>query len=308
MKLFLHGGEKMDFTGMAALSQKINSMTLSLQKSETKIKFKKKTEDANKTERQRLIESLQKQVDEQKKNNTLSAIDTKLRSGKVLSASELSYLKQNHPELYEKAMEVKRERQQYENELKACKTKDDVQRVRASKLMNMAAEVSAIANNPHIPDGKKYELMVQINKRAEGIAEAHNEFVRSGEYNALPTDAEVLEEIKEGKLPEDYLEPEEAVEEPIEAEETEKTETSEISAEKPEVKETKSTAFEKAEFEFELPIADRSGKPKTVKIRPKSNSEKDLKQWRAAYSIYLKASRPSFNQQDFSGIFFNKKA
>ncbi len=292
----------MDFTGMTALSQKISSMTLSLQKSETKIKFKKKTDDANKTERQRLIESLQKQVNEQKKNNTLSAIDTKLRSGKALSASEMSYLKQNHPELYEKAIEAKREREQYEKELKACKTKDDVQRVRATKLVSMAAEVSAVANNPNIPDDKKYEIMVQINKRAQGIAEAHNEFVRSGEYNELPTDAEVLEEIKEGKQSESYLEPEEAVEE------IEKTETSDISTEKPEVKETKADAFETTELEFELPIAQRSGKSKTVKIKPKSNSEKDIKQWRAAFSIYLKASRPSFNQYDYSGIFFNKKA
>ncbi|NLC78634.1 MAG: hypothetical protein GX683_02760, partial [Ruminococcaceae bacterium] len=128
----------MDFSNMAELSQKINSMTLSLQKSETKIKFKKKAESENKTERQRLIDSLQKQIEDQKKNNSLSAIDTKLRSGKVLTADELSYLKKNNPELYQKAVEAKREREQYKNELKSCKTKDDVQRLRAAKLLNFA--------------------------------------------------------------------------------------------------------------------------------------------------------------------------
>jgi hypothetical protein len=295
----------MDFSNMAALSQKINSMTLSLQKSETKIKFKKKAESENKTERQRLIDSLQKQIEDQKKNNSLSAIDTKLRSGKVLTADELSYLKKNNPELYQKAVEAKREREQYKNELKSCKTKDDVQRLRAAKLLNFAAEVSAIANNPNIPDGKKYELMMQINQRVEGINEAHSEFIRSGEYSYLPTDAEVLAEAHENNHAEEV----EILDKPVETDEPEEIPTDiQSPVSDAEAAEVKTAGGVKSEYEIDLPEGGaRKARPKPSAVRAEKR-DREVKQWQAVLRTYIKSQRPAFKTTDFSGIIFNKKA
>ena len=74
-----------------------------------------------------------------------------------------------------------------------------------SKLSSSMAAVSAIANNPNIPEEKKLEMLEQERMRVNAINNETNEFVKSTEYAKLPTDAERNERIrvKEGwrKLP-----------------------------------------------------------------------------------------------------------
>ncbi len=81
----------------------------------------------------------------------------KLKSGKSLSGSELEHLRRTDPASYQKAKQLEAERAAYERQLRQCKTKEDVERLRMSKLSSSMAAVSAIANNPNIPEEKSWK-------------------------------------------------------------------------------------------------------------------------------------------------------
>lgn len=120
----------------------------------------------------------------------------KLKSGQSLSGSELEHLRQTDPASYQKAKQLEAERAAYERQLKQCKTKEDVERLRMSKLSSSMAAVSAIANNPNIPEEKKLEMLEQERMRVNAINNETNEFVKSTEYAKLPTDAERNEKMR----------------------------------------------------------------------------------------------------------------
>ena len=127
----------------------------------------------------------------------LSEIMQKVYSGKKLSGEELEYLQAKSPELYQKVRDMEQEQKSYENELKKCKTKEDVQRVKMSHIGKSLATVKSVENNPNITMEKKLETAQLENARANGIAARTEAFVRSASYNALPTEAEQAEERQE---------------------------------------------------------------------------------------------------------------
>lgn len=117
-------------------------------------------------------------------------IDAKMRSGKRLSAAEMNYLKENDPQTYQKARAIEMEREAYERELKQCKTKEEVQRVKLSHAAASMASVKNIETDPHIPEGAKLGLMMQELARTKALSDAEQEFVKSGDYQALPSEEE----------------------------------------------------------------------------------------------------------------------
>ncbi len=150
----------------------------------------------NMTERQRDIYSLQKiHSTNNNDGDRVLALDIKLKSGQKLTQAEMQELKEKSPELYEDAKKVQRETKAYENSLKNAKTKEDVEKIKVNSMNQFASEIKEIVNSSIIPKGKKVELVMQIGRRFNGVMEAHNKFVNSGEYGQLPTDSDELEEI-----------------------------------------------------------------------------------------------------------------
>lgn len=94
-------------------------------------------------------------------------------------------------------MEIQSEKEAYERELRNCKTKEDVDRLKVSKINGYLTEVKSVSNNPNIPDGAKLGLIEKILKKVMGIQKVHMEFVESGRYKNLPTEEELAEEAKE---------------------------------------------------------------------------------------------------------------
>ncbi len=133
-------------------------------------------------------------------------IELKMMSGKRLSSQEMDYLKEHDPETYKKAKAIEMEREAYERELKSCKTKEDVQRVKAAHAAAALDRVNDIKNNPNIPSGKKLELIKQEHCKASSLDDAMGHFTKSGEYKKLPTEAErqkaekEMEEAKKAEL------------------------------------------------------------------------------------------------------------
>ncbi len=148
-------------------------------------------------------------------------IRTKLANGKKLTAEEMEYLQKNDPQMYQKVKSIEAEQKNYENELKRCKTKEEVQRVRTNHAAASLSAVNNIKNNPNIPEGKKLELIWQEHMKNQALEEVTKEFVESGKYAKLPTEAEKAKaekELEETKKAEKGIEdPEEKIEEETEA-------------------------------------------------------------------------------------------
>lgn len=124
----------------------------------------------------------------------VQSIQLKLYSGKKLSSQEMEYLRKNDPQAYEKAKSIAAERKAYEEKLKNCKTKEEVERAKLSSLSKSFAIVNAVESNPNIPKGKKMEIMLEELAKTKVIQEATRKFVESGAYAELPTEAELREE------------------------------------------------------------------------------------------------------------------
>ncbi len=136
----------------------------------------------------------------------MSGIRAKLNAGKKLSSSELSYLKKNDPETYQHVKAMEAERKAYEQRLRRCKTKEEVQRLKASQMASSLDRVRDVNNNPNIPDGEKLKLTMQEHQKVSSVTDATTKFAESGEYRKLPTEAEKrkaekdLKEAKEAEM------------------------------------------------------------------------------------------------------------
>lgn len=127
----------------------------------------------------------------------LNKIRMKLNAGKRLTSEEMAYLEEHDPETYKKAKSIEMEREAYEQELKRCKTKEEVQRLKMSHAAASLGSVNEIKNNPKIPSGKKLELIVQEHRKFCSIEEETQKFVDSGRYAKLPTEQEQRKAEKE---------------------------------------------------------------------------------------------------------------
>ena len=180
--------------------------TVKLQMLDTKWQQKKNEINSNKpqtemTAEERTIAQFQEQIDKERESNSHAEAYNTLATGGKLPSEEISYLQEHDPEALAKYREAQAEQKAYENELKNCKTKDEVERVKMNRMGNFAAEAKKISNDPYIPLDKKLELMNQLNNEVCLINEAHLEFVKSNQYRDMPTDEELskerIEEISE---------------------------------------------------------------------------------------------------------------
>ncbi|MDO4464533.1 MAG: hypothetical protein Q4C57_08285 [Bacillota bacterium] len=149
------------------------------------------------TQEERMLADFQKQVEKERESNLHADLYNKLKSGGKLTSEEISYLEQNDPEALRKYREDQAEKKAYERELKNCKTKDEVDRVKMNKLGNFAAQAKKITTDPYIPLDKKVELMNQLNDKLCRVNQAHMEFLDSQQYRDMPTEAELLKERTE---------------------------------------------------------------------------------------------------------------
>lgn len=148
----------------------------------------------------------------------LKQIDLKLNSGQKLTAEEMDYLREHDPQTYQRVKSIEAEQKNYENELKRCKTKEEVERVKMAHTATSLSAVNSIMNNPVIPEEKKFELVMQEHRKNQALQTTTQEFVESGEYAKLPTEAERLKAEKEL---EEAREAELGIEEPAEKKEQE---------------------------------------------------------------------------------------
>lgn len=152
------------------------------------------------TQEERIRAGYQEQIDKERESNKHADLYNKLKSGGKLSSEEIAYLEKNDKEALRKYKEDQAEKEAYERELKNCKTKEDVDRVKLNKLGHYVAQAKNIATDPHIPIDKKLELMYQLNDKLCRVDNAHKKFIESQKYQNMPTEKEIVEESNEKTL------------------------------------------------------------------------------------------------------------
>ncbi len=203
--------------------QSINTYTKNM---EMQMKWQRKKETGDFTaDGSTKLDAVGRQAEEIRKANAdgstkmAKQIDLKLNSGKKLTAEEMEYLQTHDPQKYQRVKQIEAEQKNYENELKRCKTKDEVQQLRMAHTAASLSAVNSIKNNPAIPEEKKLELIMQEHRKNQAFTETTAEFVESGKYAKLPTEEERqkaekdLKEAEEAeKMPEKPSEEQDAAE------------------------------------------------------------------------------------------------
>lgn len=211
----------MDFLSVGSINNYIKNLNME-QKWQTKKRNGDYTADGLKT----MTEWLDKQraeaaeKDDEKNNDpTLKDIHNKLALGKRLTKGEMQYLQKNDPVVYQKAKALEDEIAAYENKLKNCRTKEEVQKLRLSQVSASLATVKSTMNNSAIPKDKKLGIVMAEHSKMRAVEEETLKFIKSKEYSELPTEEEKLKAEKDmQEAEENKLADEETVTEEIAAE------------------------------------------------------------------------------------------
>lgn len=137
--------------------------------------------------------------DHLKNNNSdskLTAINNKLSKGAKLTPAEKEYLRKKDAAAYKRVQNIEAEEKEFENKLRQCKTKDEVRRLKLNYASASLAAVNSIKDSPYISDADKRAFMSEQQQKLAAIDRVHTDFVKSGEFSDLPTDAERAEAAK----------------------------------------------------------------------------------------------------------------
>lgn len=132
----------------------------------------------------------------------MQSIYTKIYSGKDLTYEEMQLLAEKDPSTYNKLKADKAEQEAVKEKLKRCKTKEEVERVKADYTSRAMSELGAVANNPNIPKAAKLAVAQRVMGKLIKLNKVMDEFVEEGNYAKLPTAAEKFkaeQDIKEAE-------------------------------------------------------------------------------------------------------------
>lgn len=194
----------MDFTSIQSIGAHTKNLKLQTQwniKKANKNYFEKQNDNKKYAAKNDPLAPYREQLDEMRDSKDVDAetIYAKIGAGKELSPEELDYLAKKDPQSYQKVKEVQSHRKAYERKLKQCRTKEDLQRLKTVYVGQALQAVNSVKNNPAIPDGKKFELIMHEKAKLDAVNDAERKFVESGKYHRLPTDEEREEIIREEK-------------------------------------------------------------------------------------------------------------
>lgn len=143
----------------------------------------------------------------------LRKIHQKLEAGGTLTQREREYLQAKDPAAYQELVKLEKEQAAYERALKRCRTKEDVQRLKLGRVSASLTTVHAVEHNPHIGIADKLKICMREKNRCDRAQESTQEFLRTGAYHRLPTEAEQAkanQELHQAQHPLQPSQPEQA--------------------------------------------------------------------------------------------------
>lgn len=144
----------------------------------------------NWTKEDYLIQEIKEQAEQNRKAEHDTRIDNKIMAGGTLTPDEEKYLEQNNPEALKKYKEIKAEKKLYEEKLKKCRTKEEVERVKLNTMGEYASALKKVVNDPLIPKSEKLAKAREMLAKTNNVQNVHISFVNSSEYEELPAEGE----------------------------------------------------------------------------------------------------------------------
>lgn len=197
-----------------------------------------------------------------KSDERLNDIHNKLYCGKKLTLDEEQYLQKKDPMAYRQLKASEAEQKSYEEELKRCRTKEEVSRVRMAHTSASLSVVNSVKNNPNIPEGQKLALVSGELQKIKALDKITEKFVKSGRYAKLPTDNEKLEAEK---LLKEAEQNEIASSAEIDKDKTDNTEDAKVNTDSPDAEEK--SAAEKILSNDEITRIDAENAPEVRKVK-----------------------------------------
>lgn len=144
-------------------------------------------------------DTFKKKEQEKDSDSVLESIKNKAARGGMLTASELKYLRSRDEMAYQRALTAENERKIYEHELRMCRTKEDVQKFKMHHLAYASDRVSSAMNSSSMSEDDKLDSVMGDYQKMSAINKAERDFIRSGEYSKLPSQAEKLKSERDLK-------------------------------------------------------------------------------------------------------------
>lgn len=145
--------------------------------------------------------NFQEELENNREASIKNNISGKINAGGTLTPEEERYLEKNDPAALNRYRQAKMEKKAYEEKLKRCKTKDEVERLKTNEMSGMLASFKKIEHDPYIPISEKFAKAMEMLAKSRNMEEAEQKFKASAEYEELPTEAEInannVEEIIE---------------------------------------------------------------------------------------------------------------
>jgi len=107
----------------------------------------------------------------------LGDVRSKMKLGRKLSYEEKVFIKIHARDMYEKAMKIEEERDEFRRALANCKTKQEARKIQITKSMELQMETK---NNDDL------EFITTRMMRIMSMLDAFSSFAKSKEYEELP--------------------------------------------------------------------------------------------------------------------------
>ncbi len=181
----------------AVQMQTLNNNWLHKKESGEILSKKERNERDNWTQEDFLKQHFEEQIAQNREASKRAEIDHKIMEGGTLTPEEVKYLEQQDPSALQKYKQIKAEKRAYEEKLKKCKTKDEVQRLKTETMGQYVASMKKIENNPYIPMSEKLAKAQELLAKVKNVQKAELKFIQSSAYAKLPTEAEEAEKRSE---------------------------------------------------------------------------------------------------------------
>jgi len=139
---------------------------------------------ANMAPEQKMLENFKEQLENDRKQSENNKIAYKVMKGDTLTPDEEQYLNKHNPGLLSSYRHMKEDEKAYEEELRHCKTKDEVQEFKLNKMASFLSELKSLHGDAQA--AKAMEIMQKVNV----FRKAEQNFIESGAYSSLPTEAD----------------------------------------------------------------------------------------------------------------------
>ncbi len=136
-------------------------------------------------------------LERQRENDKLSRITNKILNGRKLTSEEREYLRSESPQAYQQLLRSEQEQKAFEGELRRCETKEDVQRLKTDRINAALSVVKSVENSPYISSEQALGIAMAELAKVQAYERITLEFIKSGEYGQLPTEAEQAQANKD---------------------------------------------------------------------------------------------------------------